>query len=651
MMKKIIFYCIAVSLLLHFKAGGGVTNSGTVTSAQIDSLNEQAYRQIRTNLAQALLKLTDAEQLCVKTNYTKGLAINYLYQAEVFNQRGYLKRAKLFYDHAIELSRQNKDEYNIARAEEHLSSIQRNQGNLHEAELLLNSSLNRLSKLNKPIDMINIQHRIGVLKEKQNKYDEALKMYETSCRLSKKIKYLYGEKKSYFDRAELYSDMNKPDSAIRYYNTTLGIDTLTKDKFGKALSYIGLGKIYLKASQLDKTISYANAARLNADSVRAQNLLVKSIDLLIKAYIKKNDLVGVAQWQQKMLEVERANSEANKNDAVLFVEVLKQQQEKQLAIQKQVSEIQKESETKSIVLVCTLVVMLIVVLLIFSVSYNYKKAKVYAADLNEKNRLINEHANSVDRLNEQIIGQNAILEEDNNLKSTLLSIISHDLRHPLTNTKSIIELINLHLISNQEAGHLYQHLEAQYNRAINLLDNLLYWIKSQVHDGKVDKAEINLNQMFNALVEEQKLSLQKKTIEVFNSIDNGLEIYAENEVLKIIFRNLLSNAIKFTNAHGSIQFTSKIDGNDIRISIKDNGVGMNQDTISRIQGLSHYTSKGTAGEDGSGLGLMLIRDLITKINGSLNIDSEQGKGSTFTIVLSNIILPYYHFKHNTGQVV
>jgi two-component system sensor histidine kinase/response regulator len=651
MIKRIVIYCIAAALILHFKAGAGVSKSDTVISADIDSLNERAYRQIHCNLAKTLLLLSDAEQLCIKNNYKKGLAVNYLYQAEVFNQRGYIRRAQVLYNHAIDLSRQNKDEYNIARAEEHLSSIERNKGNLGEAERLLNSSLSRLGKLNKPVDLVNIQQRIGVLKEKQNKHNEALKLYDASCRLAKKINYRYGEKKSYFDRAELYSDINKIDSAIYYYHITLRIDTLTNDKFGKALSYLGLGNVYLKSGQLNKAISYANSAQFTADSIRAQRLLVRAIELLIKAYSQKNDLVGVTQWQQKLLNVERASSETIKNDAVLFVEVLKQQQEKQLTIQKQISEIQKESKTKSIVLLCILVIMLIVVLLIFSVSYNYKKAKVYAAELSEKNRQINEHANSVDRLNEQILGQNTILEEDNNLKSTLLSIISHDLRHPLTNTKSIIELINLKLVSNQEAGHLYQHLEAQYNRAINLLDNLLYWIKSQVHNGKVEKTEINLHQMLNSLVEEQKLSLQKKEIGIFNGVDTGLEIYAENEVLKIIFRNLLSNAIKFTNSDGTIQFTSEMDSGNIRISIKDNGVGMNPNTLSRIQGLSHYTSKGTAGEDGSGLGLMLIRDLITKINGSLNIVSEQGYGSTFTIVLTNINAPYHHLKRNTDRVV
>ncbi|OKS85799.1 ATP-binding protein [Mucilaginibacter polytrichastri] len=649
MVKRILVYWIVAALFLHFNAVACVSKDIAVTPANIDSLNERAYRQIHTNLAQTLLLLTDAEQLCIKTNYRKGLAVNYLYQAEVFNQRGYAKRALVLYNHAIDLSREDKDDYNVARGEEHLSSMQRNLGNLKEAERLLNSSLNILSKLNKPIELVNLQQRMGVLKEKQNKHDEALALYNSSWRLARKINYLYGEKKSYFDRAELYADLNNADSAVYYYNKTLRIDTLTKDQFGKTLSYIGLSRLYLKNKQYSKAIGYADVAQGYADSIHAQRLLVQAIELLLKAYGEKKDLLAITQWQQKLLGVERANSETNKNDAVLFIEVLKQQQEKQLAIQKQISEIQKESQTKSIVLLCTFIIMLIVVLLVFSISHNYKKAKVYALELDEKNRQINQHANSVAQLNKKILGQNTILEEDNRLKNRLLSIISHDLRHPLTNTKSIIDLINLNLVSNQEATHLYQHLETQYTRAITLLDNLLYWIKSQVHDGRVEKVEVNLHQMINALVEEQKLSLQKKEIEVFNLISLEPEIYAEKELLKIIFRNLLTNAIKFTNHYGAIQFLSEINGSDIKIMVRDNGVGMNPDTLSRVQGLSHYTSRGTAGEEGSGMGLMLIRDLIKKINGAMVIESQLGEGSTFTVSLTHVNAPYYHLSHIDDQ--
>ncbi|NCD70080.1 tetratricopeptide repeat-containing sensor histidine kinase [Mucilaginibacter agri] len=642
MIKRILLYGLAVVLLLNFKAGAHASKSDVITPARIDSLNENAYKKIHSNIATAMVMLTDAEQMCIKTNYTKGLAVNYLYQAEVFNQRGYSKRAQVLYNHAIELSRQNNDLYNIARAEEHLSTIQRKFGNMDEAENLLNKSLAILKRLNKQIEIVNLKLRMGLLKEAQKKYPEALAIYDDACAEAKRIKFQYGEKKSYFNRAELYADINGADSAIIYYNKALRVDTLTKDQYGKALSYIGLSNVSLKQRQLKKTISYANAAQLNADSVHAYKLMVEALEILVKAANLQHDLASVTKWQQRLLEVERINSEANRNDAVLFVEVLKQQQERQLAIQQEISGIQKESQTKSIILLCILIVMLIVVLLVFSVSYNYKKAKLYAAELNEKNEQIKEHANSLDRLNKQILGQNTILEEDNSLKNKLLSIISHDLRHPLTNTKSIIDLINLNLVSNQEAGHLFHHLEAQYTRAVSLLDNLLYWIKSQVHDGRIIKQEVNLRHMISSLIEEQKLSLQKKEIQAVNLVEPEFELYAELEVLKIIFRNLLSNAVKFTNRYGAVVFEAEATGAEIKISVKDNGTGMNATTLSRIQGLSNYTSKGTADEDGSGMGLMLIRDLIKKINGSLTIESSYGEGSVFTVALAIVSEPVLH---------
>lgn len=648
MVRRILVYVLAVAgvLLLNYKASAHLSKSDTITSIRIDSLNENAYKKIHNNIAAAMVMLTDAEQMCIKTNYTKGLAVNYLYQAEVFNQRGYSKRAQILYNHAIELSRENNDIYNIARAEEHLSTIQRKYGNMDEAEKLLNKSLAILKKLDKQVEIVNLKLRMGLLKEAQKQYPEALEIYDDACTEAKKIQFQYGEKKSYFNRAELYADINNADSAIIYYNKALRIDTLSKDQYGKALSYIGLSNVSLKLGRIKKAISYANAAQLNADSVHAYKLMVEALELLVKAANLKKNLASVTKWQQRLLEVERINSEANRNDAVLFVEVLKQQQERQLAIQQEISGIQKESQTKSIILLFILVVMLIVVLLVFSVSYNYKKAKLYAAELNEKNEQIKEHANSVDRLNEQILGQNTILEEDNSLKNKLLSIISHDLRHPLTNTKSIIDLINLNLVSNQEARHLFHHLEAQYTRSVNLLDNLLYWIRSQVHDGRVIKQEVNIRQLINSLIDEQKLSLQKKEIQAGNLIDAGLELYAEQEVLKIIFRNLLSNAVKFTNRYGSVIFEAVSTGNEIKISVKDNGMGMNPSTLSRIQGLSHFTSKGTADEDGSGMGLILIRDLIKKINGSLSIQSNYGEGSIFTVALAIVNEPAFQPNNN-----
>lgn len=639
-MRRTALFCFAIVLVLNFNSSAKAVSS-KISPGSIDLLNRKAYNELHSNMVNALAMLIVAEQQCLKTGYTKGLAENYLYQGEVYNQKGYVKRALTYFNRAANLSLQEHDAYNKARADELISSIERRNGHFAVADKLLKSSFETFKRLDKTVDIANIQLRIGVLLIKQKKYKEAMAMFQNSYLTSKKINYLFGEKKSYYNKAELFNDINNADSAIYYYHKALKIDTITKDNYGKALSYIGLSKYYFKTNQFNKAIQYANTAELNANSVNATLLSEEAIEVLLNIATKQNDLASIAHWQERLLQIEREINETNKNDAAQFIDVLKQQQERQLAIQKQFSKMQKISETKSIILLCFFVITLIVVMFILSVSYNYKKTKAYAADLNEKKRMLEEHANSVAMLNEKVTGQNEILEEDNRLKSKLLSVISHDLRHPLTNTKSIIDLVNLKLVSHEEAETLFAQLEAQYVRALTLLDNLLYWIKSQVHGDTVQKVDINVKQLINSLIEEQKLMLQKKNINAENLVDADITWYAESELVKIIFRNLLTNAIKFTHHDGLIQFISVVTDTETKVSVKDNGIGMNNETLTRVCLESqHYTSKGTANEEGSGLGLMLIRDLIRKINGSLNIESEAGKGSTFTVSVVTVEEPH-----------
>lgn len=638
MLKHIKIYCLAALLLLQFGANAR-SQAARVTPSLIDSLNERAYRELHSNIASALIKLTNIEQLCIKTNYKKGLAVNYMYQAEIFNQRGFAKRAMALYYTSIEISRHNKDLYNIARAQEHISTIKRKYGDYTGAEKLLDSSLYIFARLHKVVDIVNVQLRIGVVKLKEKKYAEALAIYQQADKLSQSASYQYGQKKTYYNRGELYDAMGNTDSSLYYYHKALKIDTLTHDQYGKALSYIGLGSLYIKNKQPEKAYLYANAAQINADSLHAQDLVVNAIEILIKVANSQNNLKEVAHWQEKLLAIERSDKEIDKNEAVIFVEVLKQQHDHQLAMQRQMSEIQKESQTKSVLLICSLVVVFIVMMLILSITHNYRKAQAHAAELNEKNKEINNHAKSVAQLNQRILAQNTFLEEDNSLKNRLLSVISHDLRHPLTNTKSILNLINLKLVSHEETHSLFTHLEAQYERTVTLLDNLLYWIKSQVHSDQAKKSEINLHQLINSLIEEQKLEFYKKNISIYNETDENLDYYGEPEQLKIVFRNLLSNAIKFTMPEGCVRFLSEVTDTEISIAVEDNGVGIKPEILKHILNQNNYTSRGTANEDGNGLGLMLIRDLIRKMGGHMDISSEAGKGSIFTVSLVKVKEP------------
>jgi signal transduction histidine kinase len=224
-----------------------------------------------------------------------------------------------------------------------------------------------------------------------------------------------------------------------------------------------------------------------------------------------------------------------------------------------------------------------------------------------------------------------MLEEDNRTKNKLLSIISHDLRSPLVNTKGVLNLVNQGMVPPEEANRLLQLLETQYLGTTSLLDNLLFWIKGQMEGKEVEKVKIGLYNLVKNLEEEQRMPLVKKKIELRNNIDRNVSIVTEKEMIRIVCRNLISNAIKFTNENGVIELGSRVEGDFLCLTVKDSGIGMTREAIEKVNTKQYYNTAGTSFEKGSGFGLMLCRDLLAKNGGELLIESEPGKGSEFTI--------------------
>lgn len=306
------------------------------------------------------------------------------------------------------------------------------------------------------------------------------------------------------------------------------------------------------------------------------------------------------------------------------------EQEKEAALAK-VQEAERILQNQKALLVLAGVLFILLIVMAIPFYLNYKKVQMFSDALKQKNSIIQKNAASLDQLNRAISRQNQKLEEDNKLKDKLLSVISHDLRHPLVNTKSILDLINLKLVSPQETEELLEQLENQYVRSLSLLDNLLFWIRGQMKGLKIERTDINMFRVITSLIEEQRVSLQAKQIQIINRIDNQLVWKAEKEMLKIIFRNLLTNAIKFTPTGGEIIISSVTDEHYAYILIKDTGIGMTPDILHKINSRQYISSKGTSNEKGSGFGLMLVKDLIIKNDAELLIDSEPGRGTTMAV--------------------
>jgi signal transduction histidine kinase len=276
-------------------------------------------------------------------------------------------------------------------------------------------------------------------------------------------------------------------------------------------------------------------------------------------------------------------------------------------------------------------IMIILAVLVVLVFINFQRQKFLGIELRKKNKQIEDHATELRGLNTEISEQNKLLESDNRTKDKLLSIISHDLRNPLVNTKGILNLVNQGIIPDNQAKQLLVQLETQYMGTTSLLDNLLFWLRGQMQGKNLEKVKVNVAQITKSLEEEHRMLLQRKNIRFSNHIITGTEVFADKEMIRIVLRNLISNAVKFTPEGGTIELKAEKIENVMLIIVQDSGIGIEPLTIEKIKAKQYYTTAGTAMEKGSGFGLMLCSDLINRHHGKLEIFSEVGIGSKFII--------------------
>ena len=220
--------------------------------------------------------------------------------------------------------------------------------------------------------------------------------------------------------------------------------------------------------------------------------------------------------------------------------------------------------------------------------------------------------------------------------SKFLSIIAHDLRSPFSSIIGVLEILKksfgdynkteiekyLNLASSSAFGSLY------------LLDNLLAWAISQNKEKHFKPVSINLEGLVSGELESMKTAANQKQISLYLSIAPDIYVTADIQMVRTILRNLISNAIKYTRKGGEIKVNAREEGALVEITVQDNGIGMSKRAQKELFGSDElHSTKGTDNEMGTGLGLLLCREYVDKHNGTIRVESEEGKGSTFIVNL------------------
>ena len=249
---------------------------------------------------------------------------------------------------------------------------------------------------------------------------------------------------------------------------------------------------------------------------------------------------------------------------------------------------------------------------------------------------IEEEAVKLAQLNEQLIESETKLKELNASKDKFFSIIAHDLKSPFLSLLGYSEILSGEYdeLSDDERKESIQGIYQLSSNSYKLLENLLQWARIQIGKIEFNPEPFNLYYEITPVIILLSQTAKNKNISIENNIDRSLFIYADKNMITMVFRNLVTNAVKFSHKGGKIAITSSEEENYSSVTVSDSGVGMDKEQLENLFSIDKtITTTGTSNETGTGLGLLLCKEMVEKHGGTISVKSEKGKGSAFTFTI------------------
>ncbi len=234
-----------------------------------------------------------------------------------------------------------------------------------------------------------------------------------------------------------------------------------------------------------------------------------------------------------------------------------------------------------------------------------------------------------------IADKNEQLDYLNNEKTKLLSVLSHDLRNMIGGNMGLLQIMesDFDLITQEELREFIGMISTSTTQTYNLMEDLLAWLKSQSKDVRMVLQPMMVFPIVKGVCDLFTNPAKQKSLTLSVDCPHDISFVADKNMIETILRNLINNAIKFSNAGGHIHVSVVYENDNVRFSVKDEGIGMSKDKLERLWVTAFESEPGTAGERGSGVGVNLCRTYVLSHQGSIWAESEVGKGSVFIFTI------------------
>lgn len=632
---------------------------------------------VQARYDKALEEISRSLEISKAIDDKEGIAQAYGGMGVIYRGKGDYSSALEFQHKALEIFEETGNQRRAAMAYVNMGVIFHTRGRLTKALDYNIKALKIYEELGGQRELAGIFNNIGAIYNDQENYEEALEYYERALELQQALKDKKGVGASYLNVGEIYASRGQDSLALSLFYQALELYEELEDQKGIAESFVimgrifykqenyalakerylsasalfreigykegivltlnELGKTYLALKQYLQSVEYASESIETAKEIQVVNLVKDAAETLYQAYRQLKNYekaleyhIIYEQYKDSLL------SDRNTNDFEKLkfnYEIEKKETENILLKARsewQSRQVAQQRTLRNIFILSSL--LLLGLVLVF--FWGRRKEKKANQLLNQKNKEVSAIADNLATANAEIEAQKQTLEKVNKAKDKLFSVISHDLRGPLNSLQGLLALSHDKALSQEEALKLFPEIARQLSQSHNLLDNLLVWAKSQMQGFQPNPEKFNLRLLIEEVTQLLGGPADKKKIQIIYAAPSSFEAFADPDMVKLILRNLISNAIKFTPEGGSITISASEESGFIKIEVADTGVGISEEEQQKLfEKDARYSTPGTIGEKGTGLGLQLSKEFVESNGGKIWVKSLKGKGSIFTFTV------------------
>ncbi len=585
----------------------------------------QANRMLLSDFEKALEYCFKALKIAEENRLKSEEAISLSAIADIYSEVGNSYKAIEYYMQSLIIHQELHDEEGLINTNNALGRVYlrletpKKALQYHKAALAM-SKKTGVKKLE-----ANTIHHIGEAVKRDGKPKEAINYQKQALAIRKSIKDEAGIAQSYTALGELYLSEEDTDRALEYQLLGIKSKKKLKDNKGLALSYNNIGAIFIQTKEYERAIKNIEVALEYGVQEKGKKQIRDSYELLYSCYSSLEDYAMALEYKDLFIAISEfiysEESERKLAEMQTKYEIDKKENEIEILKRDQLlQEYKLESQaTVRNLLILGLAMIAIIACLIY---YSYWVKKRSNIDLTCRNAEIND--------------QNRKLEELNATKDKFFSIISHDLKGPLNSLTSFSSLLINHTahLSKEEIQMLAKDLDKSVKGLFSLLENLLEWSRSQSGNIELKPESLDLNDLINQSKHLLSKTAESKNIEIQTTEYYNISVHADRNSVSTVIRNLMSNALKFTPEGGQVRIEATESSNMVMISVHDNGVGMSEEVMDKLFRIDKkHTTKGTANEKGTGLGLILCKEFVEKNGGTIAVESREGEGSIFSFTL------------------